>query len=87
MKPMKNLDNTISAFDAKTHLSRLLKEVQDGQIFTITKRGKPVARLIPFPDDKEKMGRCEILKEFDSIREKIKGKVDIKSYVEEGRRY
>ena len=76
---MKNSDNTISAFDAKTNLSRLLKEVQDGQIFTITKRGKPVARLIPFPEGKEKMGRGEILREFDSIREKIEGKVDIKS--------
>ena len=39
--------NSVSAFDAKTHLSRLLQEVQDGSSITITKRGKPVARLVP----------------------------------------
>jgi len=87
MKQMKNANNIISSFDAKTHLSRVLKEVQGGQIFTITKRGKPVARLIPFPEDMTKIGRNEILNEFDLIKEKVRGEVDIKSYIEEGRKH
>ncbi|MGA1874462.1 MAG: type II toxin-antitoxin system Phd/YefM family antitoxin [bacterium] len=87
MKLIKDSNNTISAFDAKTNLFRLLKEVEEGQIFTITRRGKPVARLIPFPEERGKMERDEILKEFDSIREKIEGEVDIKSYIQEGRRH
>lgn len=77
----------ISAFDAKTHLSRLLREVEEGQAFTITKRGKPVARLVPLSSDKEKISKDEILKEFDSIREKNAEKVDIKSYIQEGRKH
>lgn len=36
----------IGTFEAKTKLSELLEKVQRGQVFRITKRGKPVARLI-----------------------------------------
>ena len=37
----------IGAFEAKTHLSELLAEVEAGASVTITRRGKPVARLVP----------------------------------------
>ncbi len=37
----------IGAYEAKTHLPRLLREVAAGQSFTITLRGKPVAELTP----------------------------------------
>ena len=37
----------IGAYEAKTHLPRLLREVAAGQSFTITLRGKPVAELKP----------------------------------------
>ncbi len=37
----------IGAFEAKTHLSRLLEEVREGAVLTITVRGKPVAKLVP----------------------------------------
>ncbi|MEW5800685.1 MAG: type II toxin-antitoxin system prevent-host-death family antitoxin [bacterium] len=84
---MKDLPATVSAFDAKTHLFRLLQEVQEGQSFTITQRGKPIACLVPLPYNEEKMSKDELLREFDSIREKIKGEVDISSYIQEGREH
>lgn len=37
----------IGAYEAKTHLPRLLKEVERGETFTITNHGRPVARLVP----------------------------------------
>jgi prevent-host-death family protein len=37
----------IGAYEAKTHLPRLLREVEAGQSFTISVRGKPVAELRP----------------------------------------
>ena len=40
---------TVGAFEAKTHLSRLLEDVARGKIVTITKHGRPVAVLAP-PD-------------------------------------
>ena len=37
----------VGAFEAKTHLSSLLARVARGEEVLITKRGKPVARLVP----------------------------------------
>ena len=36
----------IGSYDAKTRLPELLREVQTGQRYTITLRGKPVADLV-----------------------------------------
>lgn len=38
---------TIGAYDAKTHLARLLDEVANGKTVTITRHGREVARLVP----------------------------------------
>ena len=41
------MDTSIGAFEAKAQLSRLLRAVEQGQRFTISVRGKPVADLVP----------------------------------------
>lgn len=41
------MSETVGAYDAKTHLPRLLDEVAKGRSVTITKHGRPVARLVP----------------------------------------
>lgn len=40
---------TYNVHEAKTQLSRLLKQVEDGEEIVIAKAGEPVARLIPMP--------------------------------------
>ena len=37
----------IGAYEAKTHLPKLLERIQKGERFTITKHGRPVAELVP----------------------------------------
>ena len=37
----------IGAFEAKTHFSELLEKVSRGDSYIVTRRGKPVARLVP----------------------------------------
>ena len=37
----------VGAFEAKTHLSALLEDVAAGETVVITKRGNPVAWLVP----------------------------------------
>jgi prevent-host-death family protein len=37
----------VGAFEAKTHLSRLLEDVKSGHVVTITVRGVAVAKLVP----------------------------------------
>lgn len=41
----------VSAYDAKTHLARLLERTEQGERFIITRHGKPVAQLIPFVEN------------------------------------
>lgn len=37
----------VSVHEAKTHLSRLLRRIATGEEVTISRSGKPVARLVP----------------------------------------
>lgn len=82
----KRQSNRVSAFDAKTHLSRLLQEVEQGNVITITRRGKPVARLVPIETEQEPLRAEDVLKGFKEIRSRVKDKVDIRKYIEEGRK-
>jgi len=49
---------TVDVHEAKTHFSRLLDRVQEGQEFVIAKAGRPVARLGPLarPGKKRRLG-------------------------------
>ena len=38
--------STVSVHEAKTHLSRLLQQVEAGEEVVITRAGEPVARLV-----------------------------------------
>ncbi|MBM3268533.1 MAG: type II toxin-antitoxin system Phd/YefM family antitoxin [Candidatus Sericytochromatia bacterium] len=38
----------VNVHEAKTHLSRLLKQVEEGEEVVISNRGEPVARLVAF---------------------------------------
>jgi prevent-host-death family protein len=37
----------IGAYETKTHLADVLRRVRQGESFTITQRGEPVADLVP----------------------------------------
>ena len=57
----------IGAYEAKTHLPRLLARVQKGERFVITRHGQPVAELVPMAGrDQERIRRA--LAEIRGIR-------------------
>ncbi|MBL4774524.1 MAG: type II toxin-antitoxin system prevent-host-death family antitoxin [Mariprofundus sp.] len=63
------LHQQVSTCDAKTHLSALLRAVQQGQSFTITRRGKPVACLQPVHSQ---FGQVSgLLVRFQALRQRI----------------
>jgi prevent-host-death family protein len=82
----KRQTDRVSAFDAKTHLSHLLQKAEQGKIITITRRGKPVARLVPLEAEGQPIGSEEILEGFKEIRGRVKGQVDIRGFIDEGRK-
>ncbi|MDA3938031.1 MAG: type II toxin-antitoxin system prevent-host-death family antitoxin [Spirochaetia bacterium] len=48
---------TVGAFEAKTHFSQLLREVEKGNTIHITRRGKAIARILPEAANKEESGQ------------------------------
>ena len=78
----------IGSFEAKTHLPALLDRVQKGEHITITKRGVPVAVLVP-AQSRPRKERKEIiaeLKEFGRGRILPRG-IEVRDLIEEGRRF
>lgn len=45
---------TVNVHEAKTHLSRLLEQVQAGEVVTIARAGKPIARLVAVKQKKKR---------------------------------
>ena len=76
---------TIGAFEAKTHLSALLGKVAAGAEFTITKRGKPVAKLVPIKNAR-KADIDKSIAHLKSIRKGIRLDMDWKTLRDVGRR-
>lgn len=76
--------NEIGAFQAKNTLGSLLDRVERGEEITITRHGKPVARLVPA--QRQDMDRAreaaERIKNWK--RADLKG-LKIKDLIEEGR--
>ena len=78
----------IGAFEAKTHFSRIIEEVERGADYVVTRRGKPVAKIIPFQQEPE-MTWEGALENFRELRKRYRGKpgdFNIKEAIEEGRR-
>lgn len=80
---------TVGAYEAKTHLPKLLARVAKGERITITKHGVPVAVLAPPPgayDEVTVKEAVEALKLFRSSRS-ISGlsPEEIREVVAEGR--
>lgn len=77
----------VGVFEAKTRLTALLDEVEEGGEVLITRRGKPVARLVPAEPgfDRDRARRAAA-----GLREASKGVtlggLSLKDLISEGRR-
>lgn len=77
---------TIGSFEAKTHWSALLDRVALGQEIVITKRGKPIARLIPeIGDNGDKIN--DAIEKIKNLRKGVSlSDADWKALRDEGRK-
>ena len=75
----------IGAYEAKTHLPALLERVARGERFTITKHGRPIARLVPV----ERTGpdrRREAIERLKRFADRHTLGVPVRELINEGRR-
>jgi len=76
---------TIGIYDAKAKLSQLIEAVATGREVVITKRGKPVARLVP-PEMLRKSSPARAAKRIRALCERLNiRRVTIRELIEEGR--
>lgn len=76
---------TIGIYDAKAKLSELIEAVAAGREVVITKRGKPVARLVA-PEAPRKSSPARAAKRIRALCERLNiRRVTIRELIEEGR--
>lgn len=77
----------VGAFEAKTSLSELLREAEQGTSFVIRRRGKIVAKLVPPGQEGKTVDPAQVVALFRQIRRRVPGRMNIRELVEKGRRY
>ena len=59
----------VGSYEAKTHLPQLLDRVEQGELITITRHGKPVARLVPVQEYDRQM-IADVVQEIRQLRDR-----------------
>jgi len=78
---------TVGAFEAKTHLNELLRRVSKGESIRITRRGVPIAKLVPL-DSEGTPDPTELVREIRQLRRGATlGKITIRELIDEGRKH
>ena len=80
---------SVGAYEARTHLSRLLRRAMDGESVTITRHGRPVARLVPVEED-ERTRAYEAARRIRERRRRMENRAPLEELLEtihEGHRY
>ncbi len=78
------MPSEVGAYEAKTHLPALLERVARGEQITITKHGRPVARLVPV-DRNGPDRRREAVARLKEFRKGQTLDVPVKQLIEQGR--
>jgi len=74
----------LGAYEAKTHLSKLLERVQKGERFVITKHGHPIAELIPIGERDSEVVK-QAVNDLRSLKSELrKRNVHLKDLLNEG---
>ncbi len=76
----------VGSYDAKTKLPELLRKVEQGERFTITQRGRPIADLVPSADNarhssEEAVAAMRAIKRVTGVAPD-----ELAQWIEEGRR-
>lgn len=75
--------DAVGAYEAKTHLPRLLEQVAEGRSFVITRHGRPVARLVPVGPSPGRAEAVAALRELGA--EQDLGGLALRELIDQGR--
>ena len=76
---------SVGAYEAKTHLPRLLERVEAGETIIITRHGREVAKLVPA--DRGTSNPDETIAELRAARIGVRrGRSSVRRMIDEGQR-
>jgi prevent-host-death family protein len=77
--------DSVSVYNGKAHFSEIVERAESGHSTVITKRGRVVAKIVPARAPR--WDRAAVLDEAEAFRKraKIKGRIDIRKLIEDGR--
>jgi prevent-host-death family protein len=81
--------HTVGSYEAKTHLPELLDRVARGDTVLITKRGVPVAQLVP-PGPPARPNPSDVIEDliaYSRSQRRTLGGMTIRALIEDGRRF
>ncbi len=77
---------TVGAYEAKTHLPRLLQAVEQGETIVITRHGKEVAHLVPPPGNGSRDDFIAAIARWEKARKGLRlGGLKVRDLIAEGR--
>jgi prevent-host-death family protein len=82
---MSDQKSHVGVYEAKTNLAKLLDRVERGETITITRHGRPVAKLMAVTE--KRMTPAEAVEAIKKARKgRTLGGISIKELISEGRR-
>jgi prevent-host-death family protein len=91
MSEAAGMESSVGAYEAKTHLPRLLDRVECGETITITRHGKAVARLVPAAGDAAKVDVDQVIADMKRFQREqgptLGPDLSIRDLIEDGRRF
>ena len=78
----------VQLFEAKARLSELVDRAESGREIVITRRGRAVARLVPAQRTRVKSTNAKVIDGIIRFSKmlKVKGRVNLRELIEEGRK-
>lgn len=78
----------VQLFEAKARLSELVDRAEAGRETVITRRGRVVARLVPAQRARGKNANAKVIDSIIRFSKtlKVKGRVNLRELIEEGRK-
>lgn len=78
----------VGVYEAKTHFSELLRDVENGETVTVTRHGIAVARIVPIQDPiRDASAAIDELRRFQAEHQvRLGGDITLQELIEDGRR-
>lgn len=67
------MDRAITASEANRHFSEMLRDVAEGESFTVTSRGRPVAKVVPFDREDQRTRLKRLLAYLETLPVRYSG--------------